>query len=176
MIQWFIDRLIDWLCCLSSGAYIDVPCEPGFYQPASGQASCLTCIQGAYWLILLCLSSGAYIDVPCEPGFYQPASGQASCLTCIQGAYWLILLCLSSGAYIDVPCEPGFYQPASGQASCLTCIQGAYCNESGTINGNSCPVGHYCPLGSVKPAECDIVSFEMTIFISHPQNLSLGKR
>ena len=66
----------------SSGAKVQVPCEPGTYQNQTQQSDCLICPRGFFCPLLT-------IDPqPCPPGY-----------ECPQG---------STYAY-ETPCEPGTY-------------------------------------------------------------------
>ena len=47
----------------------------------------------------------------------------------------------------ELACSPGTYSPTPGLGLCLTCPDGFACPSYGTIHPQSCPVGHYCPIG-----------------------------
>ena len=91
---------------------------------------------------------------PCLAGYYCPG-GQAVQdpveYPCPLGMY------CPEGTAVPVMCENGTYQDQQGQSSCKTCPSRKYCdpfelgvgnNDTGIITPLSCPVGHYCPLGT----------------------------
>ena len=62
------------------------------------------------------------------------------------------------GAYCPVNsaspiyCAAGFLSTGSGQisiSSCLPCTRGFYCLTAGSVEGVACPVGYYCPEGTI---------------------------
>ena len=74
----------------------------------------------------------------CGPGFYRSAS---------DGYY-------NAGNPNPNP-DANQVQAAVNQTSCSLCESGHYCPDSGREIPIPCPVGNYCPPGSVRPEKCD---------------------
>ncbi|XP_072557730.1 uncharacterized protein [Paramormyrops kingsleyae] len=139
------------------GTPLEVPCEPGSFSPAPGLARCLTCPAGT-----VCGSPGTRLPTPCPAGHYCP-SGTASALPCPSGttSRW-------TGAPHSstcVPCPTGLYCRSPGSSEPQDqCQQGYFCHggasspapeSSASFPGNGpCPLGHYCPAGTLTPVAC----------------------
>ena len=94
-------------------------------------------------------------EFPCKPGTYNPlygATNDSFCLECTPGSY-----CLTPG--LEQPtgsCSPGYY-----------CKKGSLTPEpkDGT-QGNICPVGSFCPIGSSEPKVCPEGSYRLNILVN----------
>ena len=84
-----------------------------------------------------------HTPIQCPPGTFRNTTGGTSieeCSSCLPG-YFCGGYGLSS---VSGPCSAGYY-----------CTLGA--NDSTPVDGlkgDICPIGHYCPVGSVLPREC----------------------
>ena len=58
---------------------------------------------------------------------------------------------------MQIPCQNNSYVNYTHATSCLTCEKGFYCKVLGI--STPCPVGHYCPAGSVFPTACPIGTY-----------------
>eukprot|EP00347_Sterkiella_histriomuscorum_P005935 403354701 len=127
-------------------------CSPGYYQPATGKATCDDCPEGFY-----CEGFGVTSATSCELGYYCPKNTQ------------------NKDQY---PCPAGTYNPNAETkdiSGCLQCPQGYFCDRLAqttyygkvfagyysNILGNQkpdpllCPKHAYCEEGSVLPTPCD---------------------
>ena len=104
-----------------------VYCVAGYYQPTSGQTSCL----------------------PAPAGYYSVYSGASTVSACPPGSYGLgaSTSALCSGLCAD-GCECG---SASATACPTACPAGSYCQGG---NVTPCPSGSYCPQSSIAPVQC----------------------
>ncbi|CBY12491.1 unnamed protein product [Oikopleura dioica] len=111
--------------------------------------------------------AGFYCDeeaIECSSLNYGATSGDCSGVkVCPKGHYCEL------GSEKPAECGPGFYrsitdtQAAVNQTSCSICKSGYYCDEYGTHDDTNdpvklikiCPVGSYCPPGSIFPELCD---------------------
>ncbi|KAM4702881.1 uncharacterized protein WCC33_011421 [Rhinophrynus dorsalis] len=90
--------------------------------------------------------SGTGIPIPCPSGTFSnrlSLSMESQCTACPPGYY-----CDSVG--LSAPtglCLPGYYCATGVSMSAPT-------GENFTGDGGACPVGHYCPQGSVHPLAC----------------------
>ena len=155
----------------TNGTSYPLGCDPGTYNPATGQETCLPCPASYYcpgnntdYLNNECPAghycpegtAGPY-DFPCEMGFYNnhtTKSQESDCLPCAPGMY-----CDAPGmAEPRALCAPGWFctrgawtnKPAefgntTADASC-------YCESNTT--GGLCQPGEFCPEGSVEPVPC----------------------
>lgn len=141
-------------------------CEPGTYQPLSGQNMCLNCPAGQHqssYGALECnpcslghycpegsaaeteCSAGSYSGTfasactNCTAGRFQPEVKQTACFACRAGEY------ASSGSKACSLCDVGRYQPAAGQPECPSCAVGWYTDKMGDTNCTECTAGYACP-------------------------------
>ena len=153
------------------GDAVPAPCAPGTYQNATAQAACRACPAGFYCEEatvvpqvcpkgFACPEGTEYAtQVPCPGGTFSNEtmlSGTDQCEPCSPGKY-----CDELG--LEIPaglCESGFYCGRGSNTS--TPGDGADWTYSGEtcasqspneVNG-VCPIGHYCPEGSMAPTEC----------------------
>ena len=113
--------------------YEQFPCNPGTFQPTSGQTSCISASPGHY------VGEQASISqTQCTPGTYQPDYGQDSCLDASPGNY-------SSGdaSIRQTQCSSGTYQPSPGASVCLTASPGHFVANFGAHQQTPCPAGTY---------------------------------
>ena len=129
------------------GTSVPVPCPPGTYSAAEGNANvtnCRPCSGGQN-----CLDSG--LSAPsglCDAGYYCPHDvatvyPNPQAYPCLAGHRCL------EGIADPIPCEPGTYQPNTGQDACLPTPE-RYFSADGE-NLVLCEPGHYCPEGSPSP-------------------------
>jgi hypothetical protein len=83
----------------------------------------------------------------CEAGYYCNSIGTVAITRtlCPAGAY------CPEGSKSPILCPSGTFSQATGQTSistCERCLLGTYCLNEGTVTGQSCEAGHYCPTGS----------------------------
>ncbi|KAH8046092.1 hypothetical protein JL720_16470 [Aureococcus anophagefferens] len=155
----------------AGGDAAPAPCEPGTYQNATAQDSCLDCPAGFY-----CEQATAVPQI-CPRGYACPAkteyatafpcpdgsfgnetmlNGTDQCEACTPGLY-----CNETGLAAPVgPCAAGYYCASGSNTSTpgdgehWTYV-GETCNslQPGELSG-VCPVGHYCEEGSIAPTQC----------------------
>ena len=88
---------------------------------------------------------------PCDAGFYCPTNitnGVSS-------------LRIGSFGPNQVPCPKASFRNETGartEADCYACPVGYYCPE-GTVNPIICPLGYYCPPDSGDPQPCPVGHF-----------------
>jgi len=142
-------------------------CDPGSYQPSSGQSSCLPCGAGFYEpnsgassCATLCSpasysTGGASSCTPCEINTIQLESGKSSCAPCPNGGFTLnagsneCLYC-GAGQYISNPstgacgnCAEGTYSTTFGATACTPCAAGTYQPNTGQSSCLPCAAGSY---------------------------------
>ena len=120
-----------------AGTEVELRCEAGLYTYREGarqKDECTTCVAG-YWC-------GAGADGPeiCPEGHYCPP-----------------------GSEEPTACPVGRFNPSVGQShrdDCLPCTEGYYCTVAGLGDFSadpepySCPLGEFCPTGTLAPAAC----------------------
>ncbi|XP_036070832.1 sushi, von Willebrand factor type A, EGF and pentraxin domain-containing protein 1-like [Oryzias melastigma] len=87
--------------------------------------------------------SGSAKQRPCPSGTYGNMSGlseEAQCVLCDPGMY-----CKETGSIFPTgPCDAGF-----------VCVRGvSEASPSDSLRGFSCPLGHFCPVGTSVPKAC----------------------
>ncbi|CDW74382.1 cast multi-domain protein [Stylonychia lemnae] len=129
----------------------DHSCAVGFYCPA-GTQKMIACPIGTYnrlkgrKSILDCqkVEGGYYVDEEasstwsgeCDPGHYCPdGSSSAKEVECPKGTYRAI-------------------NRGSEPKDCSICPSGSYCDDTAMFQPKTCPVGFYCPIGTVVPEPC----------------------
>ena len=156
-------------------------CPVGTYSNVMGLANssqCLPCVAGMY-----CLGSG--LTAPsgiCQSGFYcSGGSGTANASVCDNRA-WVCesptcngLVGTKAPVSCGGVCPVGSYCP-TGSAHPTFCPPGFLCNEEGRSNVSEpcpagyycdeinstvadikvCPIGFYCPIGSIFPIRCPL--------------------
>ena len=155
---------IGYYCPEGSGS--EVPCPPGSYCGAASLAAPTPCPAGTYGATSILTS--ATCTGPCAAGYYcQPGSVSATQQECPAGYYCTV------GTTSPVPCPAGTYCPygsanpmecpvgtysnSTGGLSitdCLPCPPGSVCGTPRTVVPSSCPLGHFCPTGSIQPTPC----------------------
>ncbi|XP_014845642.1 PREDICTED: uncharacterized protein LOC106919650 isoform X3 [Poecilia mexicana] len=139
------------------GSAREVPCEAGTYSPAPGAARCLACPRGT-----LCPSSATREPSTCPAGHFCPAG------TVVPQACPIGTFNNQTGAHslsACLPCPSGVYCSLRGaSAPHAPCLQGYFCQGGATVptpessetflRNGLCPVGHYCPAGSLTPLPC----------------------
>ncbi|KAL0230075.1 hypothetical protein PCE1_003639 [Barthelona sp. PCE] len=147
-------------------------CEDGFYQPSTGQSSCLECPAGSK-----CPDKDS-APVQCADGFYSNA-GAMTCTVCSAGTY------CPAGATTEQACDPGYYslgnvatcticpagsrcpdmdtsptpclageKSSAGATACTGCSSGYYNTASGQSSCTICPAGSKCPVASDPAIQC----------------------
>ncbi|EDV25654.1 uncharacterized protein TRIADDRAFT_55968 [Trichoplax adhaerens] len=139
------------------------PCDPGKVCPTEGLTAptqnCSAgwfCIRGAWSTTPAdlgssnstgCFCSNSTTGGQCEIGYYCPA-GSNQMIPC------------SSGYYCD---KVGLTQPTGKCKEGYFCIQGAtVADPTDKITGDVCPLGHYCPDGTLVPVKCGPGTFSNT--------------
>jgi hypothetical protein len=152
-------------------------CPPGSYCP-EGSASPIPCPSGYY--SRNSGSKGISCDGFCHPGYFctsgstrpdQNICGNASYICPLgspsrilvkSGFYSGPLEAQPYGRYEEIPCEPGFFCQRGVR---LPCPSGVFGNVSALTNLNctsQCPLGSFCPIGSIKPTPCPAGTFGAT--------------
>jgi sugar lactone lactonase YvrE len=125
------------------GSSAPSPCPPGTFSStigASNISSCSPCTSGYY-----CEGSSEPKPTgPCLAGSYcEKGSSSPRQYITPEGKYSL------KGASLPTPCPQGTRQPARGSSWCEPCPATRICNDpNGTIVGEVCPSGSYCPIAS----------------------------
>ena len=137
----------------TAGATLAIPCEPGTYQPQTGQTSCVVASVGnfvdtsgaiaqiacpsGYTSDARAISCYPIPDVPCAAGTFS-STGNTPCNAAPAGRY-----IATTGARAAILCPAGTYQNQTGQTSCLPAGVGHFVNSSGAIAQVPCPAGTY---------------------------------
>lgn len=141
-------------------------CTAGFYCPASGNASRLSCDAGFYCpqgsssgsicTVGSFCPAGASAPAACSAGLYCPTTGMsaASALFACTGGYF----CSATGASAETRagmCERGSFCPAgSSSARQQQCPAGSYCDVVGlSAPTGLCQAGFYCLAGSTNATQ-----------------------
>lgn len=163
---------------------IEIGCPIGTFLNHTGGANvtdCYSCVSGWYCNqkglsapSSLC-SEGYYCEEGSIDDMGRKSSSDSPSL-CTIGHY------CPEGSSVPLPCKIGSFSPTTGNvndSSCISCTPGMYCGEEGLsspsdycyggyycelgsgspeptngINGNVCPLGHFCENGTVSPVEC----------------------
>ncbi|CEM37955.1 unnamed protein product [Vitrella brassicaformis CCMP3155] len=140
------------------GLLAPIPCDPGTYNPDSGQgpsSSCVQCDAGK-----ACPFFGmASASVNCSAGYYCPLAGS------IPGTRWPQ----------EFPCPRGTYLDAidgEDPADCVDCPAGKVCalgTGGPAFPPQPCPIGHYCPLRTEYPTQnpCDPGTYSPYTGLTH---------
>tara|TARA_B100002051_G_scaffold269600_1_gene301169 strand:+ start:1877 stop:6067 length:4191 start_codon:yes stop_codon:yes gene_type:complete len=164
------------------GSPSPISCQPGSFQPISGQSLCIESSPGNYTNGI-----GETRQLPCVPGFFQPNTSASSCIksqlgyyvdsamssfqiqcpgnsTTVNLASKSISDCLSMpGFFIDSNniveiCPLGTFQPLLGQQECLASSPGNYVDSTGSTSQSPCPNGSFNEIwSSISIDECRIV-------------------
>ena len=132
------------------------PCSSGTFINITGSSSqneCKECLPGYY-----CLDGTSYPEIPCNEGFYCPPGSSSPSNKCPVGSYCPIQssspkLC-DAGKFCDTE---SLSQPTGNCSKGYFCILGAKSFQPNKQPDNSsgpCPVGHYCPLGTINGQAC----------------------
>ena len=133
----------------SPGTEAEIACPVGTFNPDLGLkvvTECRPCTAGKY-----CREKSVTETGPCDAGFYCPTNitnGVSS-------------LRIGSFGPNQVPCPKASFQNETGartEADCYACPVGYYCPE-GTVNPIICPLGYYCPPDSGDPQPCPVGHF-----------------
>ena len=121
-----------------AGTYVAQPgsteatnCEPGTYQPLTGQSSCLAAPSGTY-----VSSAGSTTPTNCPTGHFGLAIGAISSDVCIASAPGNFVS--SNDRTRQQLCAKGTFQPLSGQASCLQAKIGYFVKVEGATQQTKC--------------------------------------
>ncbi|KAL0973027.1 hypothetical protein UPYG_G00197910 [Umbra pygmaea] len=135
-----------------------LPCAPGTFMTVTHATKCKPCIPGWYCVSgtlqlcpagFFCLEGTGYDMRACPKGTYSPEAGLTSISQCRQ-------------------CDGGHYCPFRNSTSVTgRCLGGYYCFQGNTspeptfqsAGGGPCPVGHYCPTGTIHPQPCPVGTF-----------------
>ncbi|KYO38996.1 hypothetical protein Y1Q_0022586 [Alligator mississippiensis] len=142
-----------------TGTGLEIPCEPGMFSPMPGASVCLPCPAG-----VTCRHAATVKPLSCPQGYYCP-SQTAMPLPCPEGTLNTLEGALSPAACR--PCPVGRY--CRGHANWEPdglCSAGYYCAGGAAdavprrtpgfpLNG-PCPLGHYCPEGTLFPVACPV--------------------
>jgi hypothetical protein len=149
------------------------PCVIGYYQPNTGQSSCIGCPAG-----YLCDVGGMSAPTTCSTGKYCPATTSSvtnSEVDCPAGTYNDRVNIGSADECI--PCPPGQFCIAATAAkpTASPCLASFFCPYGATAaDGYSsdyvfglsaaglCPAGYYCEEGTIAPTPCPIGKFRAT--------------
>ncbi|XP_064629299.1 uncharacterized protein LOC135488586 [Lineus longissimus] len=146
------------------GASTPVPCDPGmFCQTAGLESPTGNCTEGFYCISQASIStptdnttgnvcpfghvcpSGSTTPQPCPAGYYLNSSKHDELSDCIL-------------------CTAGMYCPDQGMKRPeRDCRQGYYCPPGQTVKDPeqfSCPLGHFCPVGSAQPQRCESGTYQ----------------
>jgi len=130
------------------GYSIYIPCELGFYQPNSGQSSCIESEPGFY-----VENNGSIDQIPCIEGTYNPNFGADSQDYCVQSnpGYHVP----SPGSANQIPCIKGTYQPNFGESNCIPASLGYYVPVEGSISQIAADLDYYVDYtGSFTTSQC----------------------
>ena len=121
------------------------PCPPGYFCRGNSEIY-EKCPFGTF-----CNGTNAE-PIPCPSGTYGNATEYnhnrtIACLDCGRGLYSVVGI---SGDVADecLDCTPGY--------ACYNATSSDKPQSIALHNGEPCPVGHYCPLGTYKPKKCPI--------------------
>lgn len=122
-------------------------CNPGYYSPGN-LFTCYECPPGFY-----CPNKGTINPIPMPAGCYSPNSGNFfNCpSTSVPGYY------CPKGSINQIICPIGTYCDTMSMSSPKICPLGTYNSNTGSTSINdclSCPVGKYCPIGTLFPISC----------------------
>jgi len=98
----------------------------------------------------------------CPPGFLCPKAGDLGMqYSCPLGSY-----CLNG---IQYKCKMGYYgiaeRASNEDDACAVCPAGYFCLEgTDNLELNPCPRGHYCPVMTGLPLECDKGTFNDQLY------------
>ena len=93
--------------------------------------------------------SRPYVGGPCPKGHYCPSLSQEESPHEYENA-----------PAVPVPCDFGTHADKEGTGeACPKCPAGRFCAKRGSIDGEPCPQGHYCPEGTVAPLPCPVGSY-----------------
>lgn len=144
------------------GSPAPIPCDDGFFQDQTQQASCKQCPAGSYCV------AGSTSPEACPEGLYCPNATGIVIPKCPSGSYSNQLgleamnectLC-DGGRFCSVD---GLSGPDGDCAAGVLCTNGASDERgtSGILGGSSetCPKGHYCEVQTVSPTPCPVGFF-----------------
>ena len=149
-------------CGCPSGTELDysgaacAPCQPSFYQPASGKcaecqgystsltwgaSACDACVDGSFKDEYECVPfpAGYPLGIPCRPGTFSATIGATACAECAAGTYAAV-----EGLTACYDCPEHTAAPSKGAAAC-GCASGTF---SDYVNRICVP----CPVGTMATA------------------------
>lgn len=141
----------------AEGAWEELLCAAGTYNPYPAQPSCLTCEAGR-----LCSTTGRTSQADCGAGYWCGA-GALAANACPVGTNSSATRAVSLDAC--AACAAGWYcdaealTAAAGQCSAGSfCLRGAtkasFTLAETTADYGICPLHHYCPAGTGQPPHC----------------------
>lgn len=118
-----------------AGATVEINCPKGTYLPYKGRGNITECIDtpAGYWTDV---AATTFTNTPCAAGYY--------CLT-------------KSTTSTPWPCPKGTFRGIVGAADatdCGVCPARYYCPNQATVTPLNCPLGSYCPSGTIDPVLC----------------------
>lgn len=130
-------------------------CPPGTYQSRKQQVSCDNCPQGYY-----CLANTSD-PLVCPPHHYCP-NGTHTPVVCPNGTFTYSNDTGLSNVDQCRPCSAGHYcqrgvvaDNCSAGYLCYTASPTPTPDGSNVTIGRECPVGFYCPAGTIEPLKCE---------------------
>ena len=139
----------------SQGEQSQEECQPGGYQPYSGQQNCIDADPGYFVDLVM-----ATTQTPCPSGTYNPnfsAMSQSSCLESEEGYY-----VATEGSAVQDKCAPGTYQPSPGQSTCLEADPGFFTSSEASSTQEECAPGTYQP----SPGQSTCLGADPGFFVS----------
>ncbi len=127
--------------------YAQIPCEPGQFQPLTGQDSCILATPGHF------VGGESWTNqTECSPGTFQPNYGEDTCLPASIGYF-----VPESGATRQVACSPGSYQNQASSTICVEASPGHFVSGGAAGNQTACDPGTYQNLaGQITCLEVEI--------------------
>ncbi|KAM3922961.1 uncharacterized protein RB166_012036 [Leptodactylus fuscus] len=148
-----------------SGTSIEIPCEPGTFSPMSGSNMCLPCPAGSS-----CMHVSTVEPLSCPRGHYCPAMTAAP-IPCPSGTFNPIEGALTLASCKRCPAGRYCRGEANSEPDGL-CSAGYYCEGEAVDNipqktarfplNGPCPLGHYCPEGTLTPIPCPVGTLKNT--------------
>ena len=146
-----------------AGSLIAKKCDVGYYQPSTGQTSCLNCPAGSY-----CDGTDSSTTAACPIGYYCPLNTRYSTeFPWPEGTYNDVTSLTQQSSWKN--CPAGYYWDQKGQSSySKQILAGYYSTATNQIVANPSDsagvkglwdAGYYCPTGSSSLTQCPVGTY-----------------